>query len=289
MGVGFSNLGAARNAWGDARNTAAREEPYSCPADERGGGSPPGPSGEPSLDALPEEVIQTIASYFSDADIGRLSQVNHRLRGALAQETQAIRVLTQAQRATRLTEFQALLSTPRQDMAVIRGLRMSLQERPLMALSSRIPVLPDRDWPAAIRLINGVARQLPQARQESVAAAIQRMLEVQGAQAFARVLDAVGRLGLNACAERVRPAAPARQIPRLPAGIDARIARLSMRETSRAAMPGQPSQTSDTRQAVATATEPDQPALEHAQANASAAPDFFGAGQCAARQRCPDA
>lgn len=228
------------------------------------GGSPPEPCGEPWLDGLPEEIMQTIASHLPDADIGRLSQVNHRLRGAFTQETQASRLLAQARRATQLTEFRALLSAPREDREVIQGLRMSLQERPLMALSSRIPVLPDRDWPPAIHLINCVAMQLPEARQKRVSAAIGQMLEVQGALALARVLDAVGRLGLYASAQRVRPAAPVRQIPRLPEGIEQRIAQLSMQEARRAGMPGQSSQTAHARQAVAAVTEADEPVLASA-------------------------
>lgn len=256
MGVGFSTFGAARNAWDDARNSSASQEPH----DDVGlrGGSPPEPSGAPSLDDLPEEIIQRIASNLPEAGIERLSQVNQRLQGALAQETQASRLVARSRSATQLREFQALLSTPRADVEVIQGVRMSLRERPLTTLSRRIPALPDRDWPTAIGLINGVARQLPAAGQERVADAIQRMLEVQGALAFGRVLDAVARLSLDACAERVRPGASVRQIPRLPAGIEARIARLSRQEASRARMPGQASQSTNTRQAVAAATEPDQ-------------------------------
>jgi hypothetical protein len=112
--------------------------------------TPPPPS---SLSALSNETINQIAGLLPDADIGRLSLVNHRLRDALAEERKAHRLLGQALQAKLLGQFQALLRAPGHGVQTIFGLRFSRQERLLEALGERIRVLPEGDRRPAFNLI----------------------------------------------------------------------------------------------------------------------------------------
>lgn len=132
-----------------------------------------------SLDDLPPELLSMIAEHLPGEDVGRLRQANHRLHAAFIQEAQAIRLVRQAQHATLLTEFQALLGEPDEGMAVIRGLRMSLQERPLVTLISRIRVLPDSGRLTAFKRIRDAvtAARFPMERRAASLAELAQQIE----------------------------------------------------------------------------------------------------------------
>jgi hypothetical protein len=118
-----------------------------------------------SLNNLPSELLSMIGTHLPAQDIGRLSQVNRRLHNTLAQENRAGRLVTHAQRATQLIEFRALLGNSDNGGAGIRGLRMSLQKRPLAALIGRTRLLPGAERFAGFRLIHDAANdaRLPMA------------------------------------------------------------------------------------------------------------------------------